>query len=92
MNKPLLTIEVPKPQIQPKKTKSQLDLRIEDNPIYSVLPPELFNLCQDYQQKHQQTRQYFLPPKTSKHKYTLVLDLDETLMHYAENLDRHGNH
>ena len=26
----------------------------------------------------------FLPPKISKHKYTLVLDLDETLIHYVE--------
>ena len=27
---------------------------------------------------------YYLPPKTSKHEYTLVLDLDETLVHYDE--------
>lgn len=27
---------------------------------------------------------YYLPPKTSKHEYTLVLDLDETLVHYDD--------
>lgn len=26
----------------------------------------------------------FLPMKASKHKFTLVLDLDETLIHYVE--------
>ena len=32
----------------------------------------------------------FLPPMdTSKYKYTLVLDLDETLVHYIEEKDRH---
>ena len=32
----------------------------------------------------------FLPPMdTSKFKYTLVLDLDETLVHYIEEKDRH---
>ena len=32
----------------------------------------------------------FLPPMdTNKYKYTLVLDLDETLVHYIEEKDRH---
>ena len=32
----------------------------------------------------------YLPPiDTSKYKYTLVLDLDETLVHYIEEKDRH---
>ena len=32
----------------------------------------------------------FLPPlDTNKYKYTLVLDLDETLVHYIEEKDRH---
>ena len=26
----------------------------------------------------------FLPPKTSEHEYTLVLDLDETLIHFVD--------
>lgn len=27
----------------------------------------------------------FLPPNTTQHRFTLVLDLDETLVHYEEN-------
>lgn len=29
----------------------------------------------------------FLPPNTTPHRFTLVLDLDETLVHYEENGD-----
>ena len=29
--------------------------------------------------------QPYLPPKSTKKAYTLVLDLDETLMHYSED-------
>lgn len=27
----------------------------------------------------------FLPPNSTEHRFTLVLDLDETLVHYEEN-------
>lgn len=36
-------------------------------------------IIQPFETKH------LLPPKTSPHNYTLVLDLDETLIHYDEN-------
>ena len=36
--------------------------------------------------------QPFLPPIDSSKLYTLVLDLDETLIHYSENTEREGNH
>lgn len=35
---------------------------------------------------------HFLPPIQSSKIYTLVLDLDETLIHYSENTEREGNH
>ncbi len=35
--------------------------------------------------------QPFLPPKSGDQIYTLVLDLDETLIHYSENTNREGN-
>jgi len=34
----------------------------------------------------------YLPPITKGKIYTLVLDLDETLIHYSENTEREGNH
>ena len=42
----------------------------EENPNFIIQPFEA---------------KYLLPPKTSPHNYTLVLDLDETLIHYDEN-------
>jgi CTD small phosphatase-like protein 2 len=42
------------------------------------------NLYKNFQLKKEKIKIPFLPPINKKYKYTLVVDLDETLVHYVE--------
>ena len=53
-----------------------------DSILYCEFPSNRISFRNSIQDEGQSNTVPFLPPLTKKHKYTLVLDMDETLIHY----------